>query len=374
MGEHDWKPKTPSKSKKCSDLWITRSRCILTETVTININLDVISKVRNRTLQIVVLKSNAHQFRKTRYGNWYNPYQLVVSELQIGEIYAFGKVRDGTGDTRIARVERSQVYAFGQITRNLPWAEFVISSWRLDILAKDGKGPEREFFWTESDRRDASCVSSEGRLPEMDWESRLMESTLPVELSQLTLVQVHGSLEADQPEGAGESAAKSLDMTAASSQNETDPSKLKDDGLSMGASEFWPEPGDPPPDLKMRQSSQALRNRAKSRHRTLQIVVLKSNVHQFRKTRNGNWYNPGQLVVSELQIEEIYAFGKVLEIRERIEEVRNDAGDTGVARVERSQVCAFGQITRNLPWAELAIVGNAESPQIGKTQEEILGG
>lgn len=55
----------------------------------------------------------------------------------------------------------------------------------------------------------------------MDWESRLMVTTLPVDLSQLTLVHVHGSLEADQPEGAGERAAKRLDMTAASSQNET---------------------------------------------------------------------------------------------------------------------------------------------------------
>nr|GMD70230.1 hypothetical protein Iba_chr12eCG4280 [Ipomoea batatas] len=182
--------------------------------------------------------SNVHQFRKTRYGNRYNPGQLVVSELQIEEIYAFGKVleirerieevRNDAGDTGVARVERSQICAFGQITRNLPWAELAIKSpSRLDILAKDGKVPEREFFWTESVRRDASCVISEGSSPEMDSESRLMETTLPVDLSQLTLVHVHRSLEADQPEGAGERAAKSLDMTAASSQNETErrPSK-----------------------------------------------------------------------------------------------------------------------------------------------------
>nr|GMD70234.1 hypothetical protein Iba_chr12eCG4320 [Ipomoea batatas] len=138
------------------------------------------------------------------------------SVLEIRE--RIEEIRNDAGDSGVARIERYQVCAFCQITRNLPWAE---SSSRLDILAKDGKGPEREFSWTESDRRDASCVSSEGSSPEMDWESSLMETTLPVELSQLTLVQVHGSLEADQPEGAGESAAKSLDITAASSQNET---------------------------------------------------------------------------------------------------------------------------------------------------------
>nr|GMD72304.1 hypothetical protein Iba_chr12fCG7320 [Ipomoea batatas] len=178
--------------------------------------------------------SNVHQFRKIRNGNWYNPGQLVVSELQIEEIYAFGKVleirerieeiRNDAGDTGVTRVERSQVCAFGQITRNLPWAELAIVG---NAETKDGKVPEREFFWTESVRRDESCVRSEGRLPEIDWESRLMVITLPVDLSHWTLVQVHGSLEADQPEGAGERAAKSLDMTAASSQNERErrPSK-----------------------------------------------------------------------------------------------------------------------------------------------------
>lgn len=89
------------------------------------------------------------------------------------------------------------------------------------MLAKDGRRPERKFSWTESDRRDVSSVISEGSSPEMDWEWRLMATTL-VELSHSTLVQVHGCLEMDQPEGAGEMAAKSLDMTAASSENESE--------------------------------------------------------------------------------------------------------------------------------------------------------
>nr|GMD65834.1 hypothetical protein Iba_chr12cCG9170 [Ipomoea batatas] len=187
---------------------------------------------QHRTLQIVVLKSNVHQFRKTRNGNWYNPGQLVVSELQIKEIYAFVKVleirerieeiRNDAGDSGVARVERSQ------------------SSSRLDILAKDGKVPEREFFWTESVRRDPSCVISEGRLPEIYWESRLMVTTLPVDVPHWTLVQVHGSLKADQSEGAGERASKSLDMTAASSQNDTvrrlirSSKRKKNEGLECG--------------------------------------------------------------------------------------------------------------------------------------------
>nr|GMD63107.1 hypothetical protein Iba_chr12bCG11740 [Ipomoea batatas] len=240
----------PSKSLMLSLhlKWTTRLNCermdCYREHLNSGLNPPVIHH-RHRTLQIVVLKSNVHQFRKTRYGSWYNPGQSVVSELQIEEIYAFGKVleirerieeiRNDAGDTGVARVERSQVCAFGQITRNLPWAELAIVG---NAETKDGKVPEREFFWTESVRRDESCVRSEGRLPEIDWESRLMVTTLPVDLSQLTLVQVHGSLEADQPEGAGERAAKSLDMTAASSQNERESrpskrSKRRKDGA------FW---------------------------------------------------------------------------------------------------------------------------------------
>lgn len=68
---------------------------------------------------------------------------------------------------------------------------------------------------------------SDGRVPETDLESRLMETTLPVALSQFTLVQVQKGAEADQPEGGGERAARSLDMTAASSEKATEMKVMK---------------------------------------------------------------------------------------------------------------------------------------------------
>nr|GMD68004.1 hypothetical protein Iba_chr12dCG4970 [Ipomoea batatas] len=133
------------------------------------------------------------------------------------------EIWNGSRDTGVAGMENIQVCAFDQIAWNLPWAEISIlgnAESLSDMFANEGKDPEKKLPRRKSDRRDASCVSSEGISPEMDWESRLMETTLPVDLAHSTLVHVQWSLEMDQPEGAGEIAAKSLDMTVASSENE----------------------------------------------------------------------------------------------------------------------------------------------------------
>lgn len=105
------------------------------------------------------------------------------------------------------------------------------------MLAKDGKAPEREFFCTERVCRSESWVISEGRVPETDLESRLMEVTVPVDLSQFTLVQEQKDVELDQPGGAGESAARSFDMTAASSENATEMKLTKKKRWSGAAEE-----------------------------------------------------------------------------------------------------------------------------------------
>lgn len=87
------------------------------------------------------------------------------------------------------------------------------------IFAKEGKGPESEFFWTERVLRFESWFRSEGNEPERDCESILIETTVPLDLSQLTSVQEQNGLSDDHPEGAGERAASSFDITAASSEN-----------------------------------------------------------------------------------------------------------------------------------------------------------
>jgi hypothetical protein len=83
-------------------------------------------------------------------------------------------------------------------------------------LAREGRGPEKEFPWRE---REVSWVREprlEGRVPDRLWEAKLMEviRLLP---SQFTFFHLQVSVLVDQPLGAGFRAARSLDMTAASS-------------------------------------------------------------------------------------------------------------------------------------------------------------
>nr|GMD70240.1 hypothetical protein Iba_chr12eCG4380 [Ipomoea batatas] len=58
----------------------------------------------------------------------------------------------------------------------------------IGMLAKEGKGPEREFPETERFMREESCVIPEKSWPEMESESILMEMTL-LSSSQVTWVQ-----------------------------------------------------------------------------------------------------------------------------------------------------------------------------------------
>lgn len=63
-------------------------------------------------------------------------------------------------------------------------------------------------------------MSSEGRVPERDFEIRLMEVTKDLVVSQLTLVQSQKCAVDDQPDGVGDNKERRFDMTSASSAEE----------------------------------------------------------------------------------------------------------------------------------------------------------
>lgn len=88
------------------------------------------------------------------------------------------------------------------------------------MFSKEGKGPEREFFWTARDLSWESWLVSGGRVPETAAELRLIPVTKELVESQLTFFQVQKWADEDQPVGAGEREKRSFDMTAESSAAE----------------------------------------------------------------------------------------------------------------------------------------------------------
>lgn len=85
------------------------------------------------------------------------------------------------------------------------------------MFSKEGKVPEREFFWRARVLSWESWLISGGREPETAAEFKSMDTTKEEVESHLTLVQSQKEVEADQPEGAGEREERSFDMTAESS-------------------------------------------------------------------------------------------------------------------------------------------------------------
>nr|GMD72298.1 hypothetical protein Iba_chr12fCG7260 [Ipomoea batatas] len=110
-------------------------------------------------------------------------------------------------------------------------------------------------------------------------------------------------------------------------------------------------------DLKMRQSCQGFRNWT-----VLACIIpfprLGKRDWISKTTSNGK--KRSDLWITRSRSNET-GTTPVLKIRERIEEIGNGSRDTGVAGMENIQVCAFDQIAWNLPWAEISILGNAES-------------
>lgn len=83
-------------------------------------------------------------------------------------------------------------------------------------LAKEGKGPAREFPCIESVWRDESDEREEGRVPESFWLGRLMAVTA-LEESQLMPFHLQKGVSEDQPEGGEVRDLRRSDIAAPSS-------------------------------------------------------------------------------------------------------------------------------------------------------------
>lgn len=89
------------------------------------------------------------------------------------------------------------------------------------MFSKEGRGPDKEFFWRARDLSMVRLLSSMGNVPETEAELRLMAVTKLEVVSQTTFVQVQKWVEDNQPAGAGEREERSFNMTVESSAKQS---------------------------------------------------------------------------------------------------------------------------------------------------------
>lgn len=56
---------------------------------------------------------------------------------------------------------------------------------------------------------------------------------------------------------------------------------------------------------------------------------------------------------------------------EGVKKIRDGSSKTGIAGEERGEICALGEIRRDFPGGEMAVLADAENPETGKAGEEV---